>query len=103
MDPLTEHDYPIPPDHITEDEITSHEISTDSSINVDDALQGNEAINLERVQNNLSGTVDFAYLGARIVVLIYSMLASAIAKSKSYLMSSLYRMREMVSKFLIFY
>jgi hypothetical protein len=49
---MIEHDYAIAPDHITEDEVISHKISNDSSINVDDAVQGNEAIGLERGQNN---------------------------------------------------
>jgi hypothetical protein len=49
VDPMTEHDYSLPPDHVTESEITSHEISTDSSTDVDDALQKNEAIDLEHV------------------------------------------------------
>jgi hypothetical protein len=103
MDPMTEHDYPVPPDHIREGEVTGQETSIDSSINVDDALQGNEAINLERVQNNVSGTVNLAHLCARIVVLIYSILAFAVEKTKACLISSLYRIRVMTSKFLIFY
>jgi hypothetical protein len=49
VDPMTEHDYPFPPNHITEGEIASHEISIDSSIEVENALQGNEAIDLECV------------------------------------------------------
>jgi hypothetical protein len=102
-DPLTEHDYPIPPDHITEGEITSHEISTDSSIDVDDALQTNEAIDLERVHNNLSGTGNRDHLYARIVVLTYSILASAVGKPKACLISSLYEICGMMSNFLILY
>jgi hypothetical protein len=49
VDPMAEHDYPIPPDHIREGEVTSHEKSTDLSIDVHDALQRNEAIDFERV------------------------------------------------------
>jgi hypothetical protein len=36
--PLTEYDSPVPLDHITEGEAISHEISTDSSFEIDDAL-----------------------------------------------------------------
>jgi hypothetical protein len=101
MDPMTEDDYLVPPDHITEGEVTSHKISTDSSIGFDKALQGNEAIDLERGQNDLSGTANLAHLCARILVLIYSILASAVGKPKACLMLSLYRIRVMMTKFLI--
>jgi hypothetical protein len=102
VDPMTEHDSPVPPDHITESEVTSHEISTDSSIDLDDALQGNEVIDLEHVQNNLSRTVNIAQLYARIVVFGYSIWVSAVAKPKPSLRSSLYRICIMMRKFLMF-
>jgi hypothetical protein len=103
VDPLTEYDYSVPPDHIREGEVISHEISTDSSIDVDDPLQRNEAIDFERVQNISSGTVNLAHLCARIVVLISSILACAVEKPQACFVSSLYRVHVIMSTFLILY
>jgi hypothetical protein len=100
---MAEHDYPVPPDHIREGEVTSHEKFTDSSMDVDDALQRNEAIDFERAQNNLSRIVNLAHLCARIVLLVSSILAFVVGKTKSDQISSVYRIRVMISKFLILY
>jgi hypothetical protein len=37
VDPMADHNHPVPPDHIREGEVISHEICTDSSIDIDDS------------------------------------------------------------------
>jgi hypothetical protein len=102
--PMADDGSSVPLHDTIEIKLAAHQISADLSIQVGDAQQRIEEIDLEDHEDDLRSTVDLNYLCARTLTLICSILASVIRKpcTDRYFMLCLDKIRLMMAKFWFF-